>query len=319
MRIPPALAAVLAAAGPAAALDLAFPVDCTLGEDCYLQNLFDHDPGPGAQDAACGTLAYDGHDGTDIALPTLADLGRGVEVRAVAPGTVVATRDGMPDALQGRPDSPDVAQVECGNGVLLDHGDGWETQYCHLARGSIAVGQGDRVEAGATLGRIGLSGMTEFPHLELIVRRDGAALDPFAPEAPGACGDLPARGLWLDPLRFPEGGVTDAGFATDVPEFDAILAGAAEAAPSPEAPLVLFGLLYGGREGDQVRLRFTGPDGAEVFAHEERLERTQALLFRAAGRRAPDGGWPAGTYEGTATLLRDGREIGSLRASATMP
>ena len=116
-----------------AAFELAFPVACTPGEDCYLQNLFDHDPGPGAQDAACGALAYDGHDGTDIALPTLAAQQAGVEVRAAAAGTVQGARDGMEDIPQGRDNAPDVADRECGNGVLISHEDGWETQYCHMA------------------------------------------------------------------------------------------------------------------------------------------------------------------------------------------
>jgi hypothetical protein len=303
-----ALLPVLLAASPAAALDLAFPAACTLGQDCYLQNLFDHDPGPEARDAACGPLAYDGHDGTDVAVPTLADQARGVDVLAAAPGTVLATRDGVADALQGRPDSPDVAGVECGNGVLLDHGDGWETQYCHMAEGSVAVAEGDTVEAGAVLGRIGYSGNAQFPHLHLTLRRNGEAIDPFAPEA-AACGDLPADTLWADPIPFPEGGLTDAGFSTAVPDYADVTAGTADRATSAREPLVLFGLLFGGREGDEVRLRIEGPAGADVLDHAETLERTQALLFRAAGLRAPDGGWPPGTYEGTATLLRDGTEL----------
>ena len=313
------LALALLAASPAAALDLAFPVACTPGEDCYLQNLFDHDPGPDARDAACGPLAYDGHDGTDIAVPTLADQARGVDVLAAAPGVVSATRDGVPDALQGLPDSPDVSDIECGNGVLLIHEDGWETQYCHMAQDSIAVQEGDRVEAGTVLGRIGYSGDAQFPHLHLTVRRDGETLDPFAPEATATCGALPTSDLWADPLPFPQGGITDAGFATAVPDFAAVTAGSAEVPPAPDLPLVLFGLLYGGREGDEVRLTITGPDGQEVIAHSEPLERTQALLFRAAGLRAPPEGWPSGDYAGEAILLRDGEEVGRRSATVRMP
>ncbi len=310
---------LLLLATPASALELSFPVACILGEDCYLQNLFDHDPGPGATDAACGPLAYDAHDGTDIALPTLADQVQGVEVLAAAPGVVAGLRDALPDIPQGAPDSPDVAGVECGNGVVIRHPDGWETQYCHMARGSIAVQEGQEVTAGTVLGRIGLSGNTEFPHLHLSVRKDGAEVDPFAPEAAATCGALPEQTLWADPIPFPEGGPTDAGFATAVPDYEAIRAGTADAAPSPGEPLVLFGLIYSGREGDVVRLVIQGPDGAEVISDETPLERTQALLFRAAGLRAPPEGWPAGTYAGTVTLLRDGEEIGRREAEVEMP
>ena len=75
--------ASLAAAEP---FSLDFPVDCTLGETCYIQQYVDHDPGPGARDFTCQGLSYDGHKGTDIALPTLAAMAQGVRVRAAAPG-----------------------------------------------------------------------------------------------------------------------------------------------------------------------------------------------------------------------------------------
>ncbi|TNC74696.1 M23 family metallopeptidase [Rubellimicrobium roseum] len=319
MPRPVVLLVPLLLAGPAAAVDLAFPVACTPGTDCYLQNLFDHDPGPGARDAACGPLAYDGHDGTDIALPTLADQRRGVDVLAAAPGVVLGTRDGMPDIPQGGPDSPDVTGVECGNGVVLAHEDGWQTQYCHMAQGSVAVREGETIAAGQRLGRIGLSGDTEFPHLHLTVRQGDTAVDPFAPEASGTCGALPDRTLWADPPAFPQGGVTDAGFATAVPAYDIIRAGTADAPPAPDQPLVLFGLLFGGRVGDEVSLDITGPDGVAVLSHAEPLDRTQALLFRAAGLRPPRGGWPPGRYEGTVMLRRDGAEVGRFAASTEMP
>jgi hypothetical protein len=67
---------------------LAWPAACTLGETCHIQQYYDHDAGPKAADFTCGTLSYDGHDGTDIALPTRAAMTAGVEVLASAPGTV---------------------------------------------------------------------------------------------------------------------------------------------------------------------------------------------------------------------------------------
>ena len=64
----------LALALPAGAFDFGFPVACTLGVDCHVQNYFDRDPGAGTADIGCGNLTYDGHDGTDFALPTLAAM-----------------------------------------------------------------------------------------------------------------------------------------------------------------------------------------------------------------------------------------------------
>ena len=62
------IALTLAPAGMAGAFELGFPVDCVLGESCFIQNYFDHDTGPGLQDFTCGPLTYDGHDGTDSTL-----------------------------------------------------------------------------------------------------------------------------------------------------------------------------------------------------------------------------------------------------------
>ena len=112
----------LALAFPAGAFELAFPVDCTLGATCHIQQYADHDPGPGARDFTCGPLSYDGHDGTDIALATRAEMAAGVSVLAAASGRVKGMRDGIADF------APVIADKECGNGVVIDHGDGWETQ-----------------------------------------------------------------------------------------------------------------------------------------------------------------------------------------------
>src|SRR3546814_1642781 len=66
-----------------------------------------------------------------------------------------------------------------GNAVVLDHGNGWRSYYGHMRRGSIAVKKGDRVQTGQALGLVGMSGLTEFPHLDFAIRRGSTVVDPF--------------------------------------------------------------------------------------------------------------------------------------------
>ncbi|RBI85696.1 M23 family peptidase [Rhodosalinus halophilus] len=316
-----ALALALApVAVPAAGdLQLSLPIDCPPDMGCYIQQYVDHDPGPEAEDYTCGTLSYDGHTGTDFALPTLADLEAEIPVRASAPGTVRGVRDGMADRLF----TPEMAEAlegrGCGNGVAIRHDDGWETQYCHLARGSVTVAAGDRVERGDQLGLVGLSGRTEFPHVELIVRRNGETVDPFDPQGDPACGAAPDDGLWLAAPAYRPGGLLSAGFAPAIPEYAAIKAGEAarDSLPLDAPALVVFALAFGARTGDVIALGIEGPQG-EVIDHSALIERDRAQLFRAAGTRRPPDGWPAGDYRGTVTLTRDGTELERIETTITL-
>ncbi|THD84968.1 M23 family metallopeptidase [Aliigemmobacter aestuarii] len=305
-----ACALILALACPAGAFELNWPVDCTPGETCFIQQYVDRDPGPGVTDFACGTLAYDGHEGTDIALPSLAALQAGVTVRAAAPGTVLGVRDGMPDILVSDPAAPPLEGRDCGNGVVIDHGQGWQTQYCHMARGSVAVRSGDSVAAGTPLGQVGLSGRTEFPHLHVTVRKDGQTVDPFDPDGTLACGET-APPLWSDPPAYRPGGLIAAGFDIAVPKYEAVKAGmpARAVLPAKAPALVIWGYYFGNRAGDELRLTITGPEG-EVISETVPLDRTQAQAFRAVGKRLRGpSGWPVGDYTGEAVLIRAGAEI----------
>lgn len=290
-------------------LRLSSPIGCGEAEGCFIQQYMDHDPGPGARDFACGSLVYDGHKGTDFALPFRTMVEAGVPVLAAAPGTVRGTRDGMADLLQTGPDRPDLGGLDCGNGVVIAHPGGWETQYCHLRRGSIAVVEGQAVDAGTVLGEVGLSGNTQFPHLHLSVRRDGDPVDPFDPDGDLTCGAPSEDTLWIDRPETPAGGLIAAGFADAVPSYDAIRLGGADAGTLPMASpaLVLWGYAFGGRAGDVLRFTIDGPDGP-WFETEVELERTQAQLFRATGRRARDGLAPGG-WVGTVEHLRDGEVL----------
>ncbi|TNF20304.1 MAG: M23 family metallopeptidase [Rhodobacteraceae bacterium] len=310
-----ALAALIGSASLAAAepFQLAFPVDCTLGETCYIQQYVDHDPGPGARDFTCGGLSYDGHKGTDFGLPTQAEMARGVPVLAAAPGVVRGMRDGMADRVYG---GEDLAGRDCGNGIVLRHGDGWETQYCHMRQGSVRVTSGQEVAAGAVLGLIGLSGRTEFPHLHVTLRQNGEVVDPFAPEAGETCGS--ARSLWAEPLAYVPGGLLDIGFASRLPGFDEVQAGTADLArPGPDTALVGYGYAFGVRSGDVMEIGIDGPSG-EVITQRVTMDRTQATAFRAAGRKRQPRGWPVGDYLLTVRLLRAGEVLSERTRSLSL-
>ncbi|MDP3862715.1 MAG: M23 family metallopeptidase [Phaeovulum sp.] len=313
-RLAAVLALALAAPAGAQVPRLALPLACALGETCYIRHYPDRDPGAGVRDHACGTASYDGHDGTDFALPTLSAMAAGVSVLAAAPGTVTASRDGEPDGDFAA--GAAVAGRECGNGVMIDHGAGWQSQYCHLASGSVMVAPGDRVAAGTTLGRVGLSGKSEFPHLHLTLRHNGVTVDPFAPDPAATCPADAAAALWQLPPPYQPAGLLDLGLGLTAPEYASVKAGAARAnvLPAKAPQLILWGYGWGVREGDVLALTLTGPKGYS-FAHEARITRDQALFYRYAGARIPSpAGWPQGSYTATARLLRAGSAIDTRQA-----
>jgi hypothetical protein len=142
------------------------------------------------------------------------------------------------------------------------------------------------------------------------LRHEGRVVDPFDPSDTTSCGAGTAT-LWSAPLPHDPGEILSAGFAFDVPEFDAITAGQAGrgviAASDPA--LVLWAFVHSGRVGDVLRLRILDASGTEIHTQDVTLERTQAQLFRASGRRTPTGGWAPGLYRGDVALIRDGVEI----------
>lgn len=317
------LAMLTLAPASAGAFDIAFPVDCQLGTDCFIQQYVDHDSGPGAVDYTCGPLSYDGHDGTDIALPTMLDMLEGVAVRAAAAGSVVNVRTHLDDVTVAGAPMLFPKDQDCGNGVVLDHGDGWQSQYCHMRQGRTSLRPGDLVTAGQVIGQVGMSGRTEFPHLHFTLRKNGVTLDPFAPTLPpGACAAPGGAGpLWSGPLPYEPGGLVGIGLADRVPTFDEIKQGTPPATflPDDAQSIVMWVHVFGNLAGDELHMSITGPDGP-FNAKTEILERTQARAFRAIGRRlAARPNWPAGRYRAQAVLMRDGAEFDRISTVIEIP
>lgn len=94
------------------------------------------------------------HAGLDFRATT------GTPIRVTAPGTVVAA--GWAGGY--------------GRMVEVDHGNGYSTRYAHMSR--IDVHEGDRLEPGNIVGRVGSTGRSTGPHLHYEVRHNGTAVDP---------------------------------------------------------------------------------------------------------------------------------------------
>lgn len=292
------------------------PVACEVGRSCFIQNYVDSDPAPSARDYACGSRSYDGHNGTDFRLTTMAAQLAGVDVLAAADGRVLRRRDGMADvSVREAGRAAAIQGSECGNAVVLEHNDGWQTQYCHMARDSLRVQPGDRVKAGQAIGRIGLSGQTEYPHLHFIVRHRGEIVDPFAFDAPpGSCGG--GRSLWQPSLRphldYRQRAVLNEGFASAAVTMAMLEAGDAERQqPGMDAPaLVAYVRGIGLRIGDVQSLVVKAPSGQTlVEKRAQPLERDQAQTLIFAGSRKPAGGWDRGTYQASYAVLNEGKIV----------
>ncbi len=305
-------------AGPAAALELSLPIDCVMSQQCYIQSYVDRDPGPGYADFSCGTLSYDGHKGVDFRVATFAEMANGIDILAAAHGVVRATRDGVEDL--GFASFPE--GQNCGNAIAITHPDGWETRYCHLAKGSVRVKSGDVVDAGDVIGRMGYSGATEFPHLHLTVAKNGVTVDPFGaqPMSKG-CSTPEIDTLWSKDARtamaYQAGGIVDLGLMDNVPNLADIRQGGLPTAQSADAAsLTLWTRFYGLRPGDQVHMSLASPDGGFVMNGSATIDRKRAEEMRSITKTTKT--WSAGVYIGNAKLVRDGVNIDQIQTPFTL-
>ena len=294
-------------------LELSLPIECEPHRTCFIQSYMDVDPTSAAKDYACGGATYDRHNGVDFRVLSAKATEKGFAVLAAADGEVKALRDGVPDIFL-RDNKPDAVKGrECGNGVVLSHPDGWETQYCHLRNGSISVSRRQQVKRGERLGLVGYSGMADFAHVHLTVRHNGKIVDPFSPNAPeGSCGlNTKDPGLWqpsaIARFSYRNGEIIGAGFTESPPELNKLEMDDTAIVPlRTDSPALLFYARFVNLlAGDRVRLVINGPGGPLVEQLSAPLDHNKATYFSYAGKRRREAPWQPGRYEGRAEIVRD--------------
>ena len=80
-------------------------------------------------------------------------------------------------AASGRVESVSRKSRKDGNTVVINHGNGYTTTYMQM--GDILVRQGQKIEKGNVIGRIGMSGMSFAPHLHYEVKFNGKIMEPI--------------------------------------------------------------------------------------------------------------------------------------------
>ena len=238
---------------------------------------------------------------------------RGVDVVAAAAGTVLRVRSNMADVSIKEIGRDAVRGRNCGNSLILQHAEGYETQYCHMKQGTVTLQPGDEIGKGEKVGEVGLSGFTEYPHLHFNVRQNGDLIDPFDGQPQkAACGTGGTDSLWQEkpaykaltmlPLKF----VTAKPKAKTrwMPQRDEI---------SAEAPaLILSARVFNSLKGDRWSFKIFRPDGTVFSDFGVAQTKNQQIAVYFAGKKRPAGGFQKGIWRGTLLIARDS-ERGRLR------
>lgn len=291
------------------AIELESPVVCQIGKDCWIQQYADHETAGTAKDYRCNGETYFGHDGTDFrALNVKSDI----TVVAAAPGIVRAIRDGVADRLANTPELLRASlKQECGNGVVVLHKDGYETQYCHMRKGSVLVKAGDPVAAGTPLGKIGYSGAAAFAHLHFSLRQKATKLDPFSGPLMASCG-VNSTNYWSQAanklLEYHNTELLELGWSKQKLNIEDLELGTASTGqPAASWPEILaYMRAINLKAGDEISLEIVGPAG-QLAQNSQKLDHDKAEFTLFAGNKSHGENWPVGTYRAHLKVMRAGK------------
>lgn len=299
-------------------IELQMPVACELGKTCWLVNYPDTDAAPDvARDYQCGPLTYEGHDGSDFGIRDLVAMETGVPVLAAADGKVLRVRDGAADLMPSKEEIKALLTEKrgCGNGIVLEHANGWQTLYCHMKKGALKVKEGQTIKAGTPLGLVGHSGIAEFPHLHFTVMKNGRIYDPFSGSAMSTACKSTAQAFWEKPLAYEPVSLYASGFKSGVPDLDGLRIDAT--APNylrqnESKVLSFWTIIYGAAAGDTIQMEILDANNNSIAARTITQASTRARQFYYIGKDFKEQLPAKGEYTGVVTLSRteaDGKTL----------
>lgn len=303
---------------------LRLPVECELGNDCWVFNYFDHHPEKRiVRDYACGGLASDRHRGTEFVVRDELSMEIPINVLAAADGKVSFVRNSMPDGDYRKMDPKTVGNRICGNAVQIIHGGDWKTRYCHLRNGSVTVKAGQKVVAGTKIGEIGYSGRAAYPQVEFSVFHGRKSfVDPFHGLKGGSTCGMGKAPLWdaktQKILKYASVLLYNAGFASKRPFVKTARDGTARMDKISANSLKLFYFVEvrNLRKGDRLSFKIIGP-GEEVVRRITRPIKKSAFRKLQVVDVTSRGSWPPGIYRGEVVLKRKSKSGSqSFRTSA---
>jgi murein DD-endopeptidase MepM/ murein hydrolase activator NlpD len=168
-----------------------WPMEKPLHNGNVTANYVDDNPAYGViTDYNDGTIAYDGHNGTDIGILDFRAMDKGFKVIAGAAGTVIQTSYIYGDRNIGPP------FLDNGNFVFVQNAGGSQTWYFHMRRYSLTVDQGEVIVPGQMLGYAGSSGYSYGPHLHFEAG-EYDSLGYWRPRDPWRGSYQPLPSLWI--------------------------------------------------------------------------------------------------------------------------
>lgn len=291
--------------------DAVFPVACQPGLSCFILSYPDIDKQEGvAKDFACGGLAGDGDVFLRIGMSSIEALRNPVDVLATRAGVVTDVQDNAKDLLILHRHQLMQGDSLCGNGVVIDHGGGIQSAYCHLRMGSVKVKKGQRVEAGEVIGAVGQSGFATWPQLGFSMRAGGMMIDPITSMTDiEGCGFKPHPAIPLPPAfaQYNPAAIVAVGFSEDEHSLGSMLRGAAQhqgMMDSEAESLTFWATIIGVRRGDEINITLFDARGRPFETQEIIAAADEAHTPINVTRKRGYARWRKGVYTGRISLTR---------------
>ncbi len=279
------------------------PIQCKIGEDCFLLNQLEK--------VGCGQLPFSTKDGVMFIAKHDALVRDGIKILASQNGKVKAVRSNVDDQ-----DKSTVSIAPCGNGIIVTHANGYETQYCYLHKDTIKLKKGDKVKEGQELGLMGMSGNINYPAMLFTLKRKNKHIDPFTNNHKSEdCVYNHDKSLWnpetIKTMIHSETIITNYGFTTEEPEI-------AKARNGDYNTMTIAGNtniigyfidLIGVYEGDLIIIEMLSPDGYKIVSYQKKFVDFNPRAFAHIVYKNQSQKLNEGEYKISFKLLRQGSII----------